>query len=510
VSILLPIVNYFRVLRPLHAVFWLACLCLGVYWNAVDHPFVHDDFLFIARNPFIGSFDPRTIWFRPVFSLPDGQMINPYYRPFLELVYRGQYALFGLEASAYHLVNIFVHLINGWLVYALLKMVFPEKRFLPFAVAVLFMAHPVQTEAVAAVAGISNTLVLLWSLAAFLFVVRFIHSRSVIRLGWLGMAGITFVLALLTKEQAVILPGLVAFRGWEAGARRDGPAGRDAGKAFFWLCGLVVMYFMFRSLIPGTAPVIDFNFDYETRRRLLAIPGILVMYLRVLIWPVNLYYYRSYDISRPWLPGLAALAGIVIITAVLFYRAPRDIRRQMALGFMWFMIPLLPVINIIPLVNEYSLVMTAEHFLYWPVIGAALVVLGLGQWVWRCALQPRWRPAAFGAGVAVVFICVNLSIRQNQIWAGEIPLFERLVENQPDFGRGRMALGESYYKAGQWAAGVEQYRRALEIMGRYIRLTEGSPSRKIYQDYAETISYSIIFGLENLERERELGPRGTE
>lgn len=506
-SILLPAVHYFRGLRPLHAVFWLTCLCLGVYWNAVEHPFVHDDFVFIARNPAIRNFDPQIIWVRPVFSLPDGQMINPYYRPFLELVYRWQYALFGPEASAYHLVNILVHLINGWLVYAVFQMICPEKRFLPFAVAGLFIAHPVQTEAVAAIAGISNTLVLMWSLAALLFIMRFVHSRSVIRLGWLGMAGVSFILALFTKEQAVILPGLVAAWGC---MQEDRQARMDAGKAFLLLCGLVVMYFLFRRLIIGEALGFDFHFDYETRRRLLAIPGILVMYLRVLVWPLNLYYYRSYDISRPYGPGLAALAGIIIMMAVLFYRAPQDIRRQIIFGFAWFFIPLLPVLNVIPLVNEYSLVMTAEHFLYWPMIGAALVVLGLGQWVWRCALQPRWRPAAFGAGIAVVFFCVNLSIRQNKIWAGEIPLFERMVENQPGFGRGRMLLGASYYKAGQWEAGVAQYRRALDIMGRYIRLTEGHPTRKIYQDYAETVSYGIIFGLENLERTRELKQQGAE
>lgn len=501
---LLSVLEYFRTLRPLHAVFWITFLCLGVYSNAIQHPFVHDDFIFIVNNPSIQNFDLLSIWGRPVFSLGGDPSVNTYYRPFLELVYRLQYAFFGMNATGYHLINVLIHWVNGCLLYCLFQKLYPSQRFLPFALAVIFIVHPIQTEAVAAIAGISNTLVLMWSLVALVFVLNYVGSHSVVRLTWLMSAGFAFLLALFTKELAIGVPVLMV-----AGIRvfeKSRGIRVGVGKPLILMAGVAVIYFLFRNMMLGAPLHFPLHWDYETQTRLLSIPGMLVMYLGLLLWPSGLHYYRSYDISQPFWLGIVILMVVGATFCWIYFKAPRAVQDKLRFGLLWFFLPLLPVMNIIPLVNEYSLVMAAEHFLYWPMIGAVLIVVSLAQWLGPRVITRRWQPSVFGCAVWVVVLLANASIRQNMTWAGEIPLFERMVTFQPSFGRGRMLLAKAYYRADRWDDGVAQYQKGLAIMRRYTVLTGNHPVRKVYQKNAEDIMHGMIFGLERSGRFNEARP----
>ena len=50
-------------------------------------------------------------------------------------------------------------------------------------------------------------------------------------------------------------------------------------------------------------------------------------------------------------------------------------RPTLILGFGWFLASLFPVLNIVPLINEYSFILTPEHFLYLPIVGILIVVV---------------------------------------------------------------------------------------------------------------------------------------
>ena len=93
------------------------------------------------------------------------------------------------------------------------------------------------------------------------------------------------------------------------------------------------------------------------------------MYLGTIFFPHDLHYYRSVDILRP--NGASIIAFLIVLSAVVWtiLKVPQPHRRLLVLGAGWFGITLLPVLNIVPLINEYSLILTAEHFLYLPLLG---------------------------------------------------------------------------------------------------------------------------------------------
>ena len=165
----------FTSIKPAQIFLIFSFFALLTYGNAVNYPFVHDDVVFIVNNPNIKSFALKDIFKPKEIEGPASELVNVYYRPLIELVYRIQYKLFGFQSYAYHSFNIVIHLINTFLLYIFLRKIFPSRINSNFLIALFFLIHPVQTEAVACISGISN---LLLSLVMFSGLLLYLISRE--------------------------------------------------------------------------------------------------------------------------------------------------------------------------------------------------------------------------------------------------------------------------------------------------------------------------------------------
>ena len=99
----------------------------------------------------------------------------------------------GADPAAFHLLNLLLHAGVGMLLYFwLVSLRVPG--WLAFATAVLFVVHPIHTEAVAAVVGRAEVLAALFGL---LFLVLHHQRRSPI------LCALLYLLALWSKEPAI-------------------------------------------------------------------------------------------------------------------------------------------------------------------------------------------------------------------------------------------------------------------------------------------------------------------
>jgi hypothetical protein len=181
----------------LAAVGWL------VYAPALNLTFFGDDYLFIEAAGRASSlwqylvlyFDPRlqTAWYRPIQGMRYGLI----------------YALFGAQPLAYHLVNVLIHIVNSLLFYAIVWRVSRNQRIALLA-GLLYVSLPVYSVAVFW-PGVADFGMTLFFLTAILCWVWFRQSGK--RAGfWLAIIG--FVLALCTKELAVVLPPVLFLIDW--------------------------------------------------------------------------------------------------------------------------------------------------------------------------------------------------------------------------------------------------------------------------------------------------------
>lgn len=434
---------------------------LFVYFNAIDHPFVHDDVVFIQQNVNIARLDLKEIFLSKATPIHDS--VNTYYRPLLEVIYRWQYQAFGLTPASFHLTNIIWHGVNAILVFVVAIGLGLSTMF-AWGVALFFALHPVQSEAVACIAGVSNIAVTFFVLLAWY---AYLKNRIV-------LTAIFFLIALCAKESALVFIPLVIATDWLK-------ARRVFGK---WLALLAValLFFTFRQSVTQSSIVQSiFANPHELMLRLLHIPTALMTYIRSVIWPGDLHYYRNLDILSPWWPAWIVM---MILSALAFFLSPSDVkeRRLYWFGFAVFIIGLLPVLNIIPLVNEYSLILTADHFLYFPVIG---LLISIG-----CLLRQWLLPFRRRLFVSITILLASmLTVYQNTFWQSEVALFERTVQFEPNFGRGHALLAKAYYFNKRYAKAIEHYAKAQGIFESYLVRVEDPVARRFYLGFLKGIHF---------------------
>ncbi|MDE2027194.1 MAG: hypothetical protein KGK03_04920 [Candidatus Omnitrophica bacterium] len=437
----------------------LVLLGLAAFFNALGNPFVHDDVVFILKNPHITDLNH---WWQAFQVSTAAGGLNTYYRPLLEIFYRLEYRLFGPHPFGFHLVNVIIHIINGLLLLALLERL-GLKKPVAWVVAALFLVHPVQTEAVDCIAGISN----LWMALGVLGALHaYLERRHVLAL-------LCFVAACLGKEQALMfIPLAVAI---------DCYRGQRNVVAWFFYTAAAVVLLALRHMVTGASLLkAVMASPGEFGLRLAAIARDILMYVRLIVFPYDLHYYRNTDILQPdhqaW-----CLLGIAVLVILFIYRRRPQARGILVLGLGWFTAALLPVLNVVPLVNEYSFILTPEHFLYLPMAGILILLVTTVDHFMKDFKK-------FLTGV-VLAGCLLLTWHQNTFWSSEIALFERMLTFEPDFGRGQLLLAKAYYFNGQPQMAQPHFQKAFAIMSAYAQKTTNANAKRFYLRYLNEIAY---------------------
>lgn len=466
---------------------------LIAYSNAINHPFVHDDVVFIAQNPTISQFNAREIFQPKKTGGPAAGLVNVYYRPLMELVYRIEYQLFGLKAFAYHLFNILIHSLNAFLLYLLLLKIFPARHNLNFLTALIFLVHPLQTEAVACISGISNLCLALMMFSGFLL---YIKSRDQNTSGAYAGSLVLLFLGGFIKEQMIVLPVLVLLYELIFFRRKDRRYARVLG-LFLVLAG----YFLFRKLVLGTGlpGIIDPAGEYMLR--FMAIPRSVLMYLSIILVPVNLHYYRSLDVLQPNTAAWIGLCVVLAGTLLIILRCRTQQKKALLFGAGWFVITLFPVLNIVPLVNEYSTILNFEHFLYLPMIGVMMMLIAFFEYFVVSKFNLPLKAAAV-TGAVLVLVCVSLTLKQNTYWRSEIDLFTRALKYQ-ESGRLRILLGKAYYFKGDYPRAVAEYELAHAIMQGYVQKAHPAHVKEFYRGYVKGIYFDLAHCYESLQNNGE-------
>lgn len=471
---------------PKTVLVFLALAVLGFlfYGPALRYPFVHDDVAFIQANPDIGRWDNLAdVFLRPGLNSGGGTITTLYYRPALEAVYRLHYALVGMSPSGFHALNIGWHVANAWLFWNILTIGLACSAGTGFFLALIFLLHPVQTQTVACVSGISNLAVGFFLLTSF---VCYLKARCSGRDRlWLVASLLAFLPSLLIKETAIVYPLVIV--GYEHLYGR----GRRGRASVLALAAVAAGYLVWRQgLSPGFGAHF-FENGGELKLRLLSIPAALLVYGKLIAWPVDLHYYRSLDLLAPKLSPMLFVFGTGLLIAALLLKVEAKARRQILFGLGWALIFLLPVLNIIPLINEYSFIQAAEHFVYLPLAGVLMAV---------AALVPRFRSCSrqvlLLAAVGMVLACGMLTFRQLPCWRSEVALFERAAAFEPQLGRVRLLLAKAYTVTGRYDEALVEYNAALQIMSDYVKKAGLSKAAEVYAQYIKEIYFDRgqVFG----------------
>src|SRR6185369_7140364 len=384
----------------------------------------------------------------------------------------------------YHLVNLLIHLINGGLVYCLVSLLrkspcFPinheadDYRLIPFFTALLFICHPVQTQAVTYISQRVASLATLFYLGTLILwlVARNAAKRNV-RILLYGVAFGTALLAMATKEIAFTLPLTILMLEY---IFFGGPLRRLVVPAALFSLAAATIPAAFMVQTGGKGGLLVLLARLATPTNVISRADyfltqlrVQVTYLRLLVLPAGQNLDYDYPVSHVLfsLPVLASLALILAILSCAVYLVVRARRneqpdlRLIGFGILWFFITLSVESSLIPLQDVIF-----EHRLYLPSVGL-FVAFVTALMTARRYLNNR--KAAAGALVipaliSAVLLSAVATAARNEIWKDEVTLWEDVVVKSPAKVRAHGSLGSAYQRRGLYDAAAREYQTAIQL-----------------------------------------------
>lgn len=442
---------------------WLALLILVVlgflvYANSFKNDLFWDDDDGIVNNIYIKDLSYFPKYFSENLIAGSGQISN-YWRPLVLISFAVDYKLSSLNPFGYHLTNTILHILAAWLSFLLLYKI-SGKKFLSLAAAIIFLVHPLQTEAVTYVSGRADSLSAIFVLLGTLTYFNFRQEKNK---KYLAVSLLAFTLALLVKEQSITLPGLIFLV--ELFFFFNKKKWRDSLRYFAPFVLVAVAYFIlritalnFNDLLSG----VDYSdvYDSSLKIRLLTFTKVFVKYFSLLFFPFN--QHMAYEIAPVTSILSWAFLKFTILVSGLIYIIKKywGSHKLVIFGLAWFIVLLLPRTNIISINRPLY-----EHWLYLPMLGFWLAVIILLQ-----ELIKKINLKKVVVWYIILFLILYfsaLTIKRNFDWRDPITFYEKNLKYTPNSFIQRNNLGMAYATLNRYDDAIKEYQKAIEIADIY-------------------------------------------
>lgn len=502
----------------------IAAVTLVVYSNTYSVPFVFDGKFQIEKKEKIRDLKN--------YASLNG-LKSP--RPFVEFSFALNYQLGKLNPVGYHLLNILIHLTNGGLVYFLAlnafrrfsffsgkqggppvasqfhhprnkqtnkptssirkskTMAFSSPNILAMSLwtALLFVAHPIQTQAVTYIVQRYTSMSAMFYLASVLLYIQARNLQLNIErprqnktrgedsinsdAGEKSRTGFSFKIlfyfaasvlagafAFLCKESAATLPGIIllveyflfdrSWQGWK--------------KKMIWivplsaLLALLVLYFLsstrglkFENLLEDVSILTRETRTVDRWSYFCTQLNVLVEYIRLLFFPFGQNVDPMYPFKTGFFDGFTPLAFIFIMVVILYGIWNVRKRPAVSFGIFWFFITLSIESSIFPISDAMF-----EHRLYLPVFGFAFATVYM---VFELFSRRRMLSNLFLGGILIA-LSVGTYLRNN-IWQDPLLLWADSAHKNSDNYRAHNNLGAELNDRGHLSRAVREYSKALKL-----------------------------------------------
>lgn len=434
----------------------LAALVAALYAQTAQFEFVaFDDGEYVHDNPWVNQGFSRdgVRW-----ALVDSHAGN--WHPLTWFSHMLDSQLFGARPGPPHLVNAALHALSAALLFSLLAQ-WTGAVWRPALAAALFAVHPLRAESVAWVSERKDTLALALGLATLLAYAWYTQWPNGRR--YLAVAAL-FALGLMAKQLLVTLPVLMLLLDYwtPEPARADAAAWRRRVMEKLPLLALAAAAGVLTLVAQNRAGAISGLAVYSLGYRLQNAVVAYALYVKMFLWPTGLaFVYPHRGSGWPAWQVLLSAACLVVLTLAAV-QAGRRGRRALLVGWLWFLIALVPNLGLI----QAGAQALADRYSYLPGIGLAIIAAwGLGELAER-----RSSTRQLVAVAAVVWLAVlgGLSYRQIGVWRNTTALVDHALAVDPQNYVAHKIKGTMLAETGDYAAALDEYRLGAESDGRSV------------------------------------------
>ena len=406
-----------------------------------------DDELYVTQNRLLKGPDWAAIFTGPYASN---------YHPLTILSLALNYAISGMDPFSYHFVNWLLHILNTALVFLFIYKVSGKKIYVAAFVALVFGVHPMHVESVAWVSERKDVLYALFFLLALLQYWSFLEtgkrSKGI-------LCFIFFVLSLLSKPAAIILPFVL----WLLDYWYGRPFNRKVlvEKIPFLILSLI---FGFITITVQSGDAIVGLETYPLWTRFFFACYTIMIYTARFFIPYPLSAFHPYP-SVDGL-GLPVLMSPIFMVAflVLLWLKRKD--KLIVFSLLFFIVNLLLVVQFVSI----GLTIVSERYTYIPYIGLSFLA---GMWLNKYLISSSStliKAIPFIIGIVFGYI----SFQRTKVWKDGDTLWSDVIKHYPDAATPR-SNHANYLKK---MAGLAEYKsqenelllRALEDCNVAIKL----------------------------------------
>lgn len=437
-----------------------------VYSSSFLNNMFWDDYESIVNNPYVTSWTYLPKYFTENLTAGSG-VANNYWRPLLLFSFSVDYKLGGFDPFVYHIQNTFWHILSAFLVFVVGERLFQRRRA-SFIAALLFLLYPLQTEAVTYVAGRADPMHTAFLLASFLFFLKLetIFSSDE-KNGWFLRKEnlyslVFFILALLVKERAIVLPFLIAmYLGllyWETLKERAWYSIKIL-TPYFVVGGI---YALLRVTVLKFADTFDFGSTLTFGGASLLTKTLIYLraiaeYAGLIVWPKTLSMERIISLPTAQDTFLILIGAMIVIATVVGMVISFKKKRTFAFGALWFFIAFAPSFHVLPIQG-----ILYEHWLY-PAFPGLFWIVGLSLDQFLVERKEKIRIVVL---VFLIIVLIALGLRtvvRNLDWQNPIRFYEQTLSAGGTSARVYVNLGLAYHDAKQYDKAEENYKKAIAL-----------------------------------------------
>ena len=366
--------------------------------------------------------------------------------------------IFGLSPGGHHFTSLLFHILNSILLFVFLK-VNTRMQGLSFVVALLFAVHPMHVESVAWISERKDMLSSFCGLAALIFYCQYAKRPNATAY---GLTLVFFLASLLSKPMLVTFPVILCLLDFwplhRISSITDFFRFREnrnllIEKIPFFLISIIfsIIAIFSQHSTDAVATLTDLSFSLRLINAMIS----YVEYIFKMVWPSNLaviYPYR-YGISIFCL----IISAVVLLLATWAVLCGKRKNPALVVGWLWFLIMLLPVIGLIQVGTQAM----ADRYTYLPSIGFFICVTWfLHSLTVRFGINKR---LVYLAATTIIAIYSLMSWRQVATWKESTTLFRHALSITHNNWVAHLNYGEALIEKREVEAAIGQYKKALAI-----------------------------------------------
>ncbi|UCE53856.1 MAG: tetratricopeptide repeat protein [Desulfobacterales bacterium] len=444
---------------------FLAIIVFILYAKTLTGDFIFDDWHNIKNNPYIRltQLSPKSL----IRAAHESPLSN---RPLANISFALNYYLHRYNVVGFHLVNIFIHIASGILLYFFIgttlrtPTLYPHNikhEWVPFFTAFIWLVHPLQTQSVSYVVQRMNSMTAMFYILSMLLYAqaRLAEGKRKRRVlfSTLPVAGI---LALGSKEIAATLPFFIFLYEWFF---FQDLSWEWLKKRLAVIAAIILLLIILSVIYCDGNPLERIMAGYATHHLTMAQRGlsqfrVVMFYIGLLLWPhpsrLNLDHDLQPSISLvdpiTTLPAIGAIIAIICLAILL---AKKD--RLISFCILWFFGNLAIESSII------GLELVFEHRNYLPSMFFILMVVLLSYRY----IKPKWGTSIILLTVAMV--CAVWTFERNDVWRSPVLIWKDCAEKSPQNPRPFNNLGVALAAQGYLKEATAQYHKALQLNPHY-------------------------------------------